>query len=163
MTAEEFIALVQESAGAFVPEQAARFAEAARQDLAYVRGEIEGGIEVEFEEDYEPPRLPNPPRKYRNSTELWMTFSTFIAHFVDPIAAAVTVAQFAQGTEGMPDHLVATAVEEGADPANEIDTFDLDRLKRDYQALLGLADELGREAFGDRFSIRDFIGSEEER
>jgi len=179
METDELISLIETAAAPFVPEQAAIFAESVRQDLAFLYEEtspadVEGRERGEGDErdgwdewDEMGERLiprearPQPPERYRDRADLWVVFSSFVTHFVDPIGAAAEVVQFAseQDREAL-QRIILTPDPEQSFFTDEIDIYDRDRLRKDYRDLVELADQLGQEAFGEDFRLVDFVSRE---
>lgn len=166
MRAEEAIDAIEKAAGVYPNMDMQYFREKVCNDLALFRSREDIPFDYEHAEmrtDDIPPK-PQPafsvPKKYSNTSELWIVFSAFYSCFVDPISIGAdivsTLSRLPAKEQLTRLVLVGTGTEGEDDEVLEIE--DLCVLQGAAKDLQSLASKVGHAVLGDGFSIDDFEG-----
>jgi hypothetical protein len=97
------------------------------------------------------------PERYAGRAEVFVVFEVFMRHFVDPILVAAEVPDLLRETDDSVERLGFARF--GEDALDTVDVRDSGALREDASALAAMAQELGRDLFGERFRSSDFWGN----
>jgi hypothetical protein len=155
---EDLIAELVQAAEEFAPADAETFAAEAREDLAAYRLRRQT-IAIVRDREGRPRRTPVfvVPERYAGRAEVFVVFEVFVRHFVDPILVAAEVPDLLRETDDSVERLGFARF--GEDALDTVDVRDSGALREDASALAAMAQELGRDLFGERFRSSDFWGN----
>lgn len=161
MTADEALAVIEDSARSVLGIDTALFSVKVREDLALYRRQVAATDRTP--DDPPESRLAfRVPERYREEGELWIVFSSFVSTFLDPISVAQQIVKTLPELPAVPtvERVVMLSELDATDQSDELEVLDADRLATNLREMIDIAALIGREFFGDSFSISDFLYGE---
>lgn len=158
MTADEALTVIEDAARSVPGIDLALFSAKVREDLALYRRQVT--LTDRTADDPPQSRLAfHIPERYRDDGELWIVFSAFISTFLDPISVAQQIAKSLPELPTQPaiERVVMSSEFDTDVEGDELELLDADRLATYLREMVDTAVLIGREFFGEGFSISDFL------